>query len=141
MNADYVGFIYIYLCFLFSLKWKLLFLLSFNQILLQQAYWFCSKTFILTLFIAHWNLKLSVSLCISAWIPRNKFWHEIVIFLQVSPKTSQINMTPVIRGFAWQSYNEETASSDSGDSTSLNGLWEQISITRDASDYLWYMTE
>ncbi|PON85374.1 Glycoside hydrolase [Trema orientale] len=59
----------------------------------------------------------------------------------VGGQRSQINMVPVLRGFSWQSYNEETASSNNGDSTTLDGLWEQISVTRDATDYLWYLTD
>lgn len=52
-----------------------------------------------------------------------------------------MKMTPVNAAFSWQSYNEETASSFAVDTTTLDGLWEQIYLTRDATDYLWYMTE
>lgn len=43
--------------------------------------------------------------------------------------------------FSWESYNEETASYDDNDAVTMNGLLEQINVTRDASDYLWYMTK
>ncbi|KAJ8541883.1 hypothetical protein K7X08_016749 [Anisodus acutangulus] len=49
-------------------------------------------------------------------------------------------MIPVGGGLSWQSYNEETPSPDDSDTLSANGLLEQINITRDSSDYLWYMT-
>uniref|UniRef100_A0A0A0LYV5 beta-galactosidase n=1 Tax=Cucumis sativus TaxID=3659 RepID=A0A0A0LYV5_CUCSA len=49
-------------------------------------------------------------------------------------------MTP-ISSFSWHSYNEETASAYADDTTTMAGLVEQISITRDATDYLWYMTD
>lgn len=51
-----------------------------------------------------------------------------------------MKMIPVNSAFYWQSYSEETASAGS-DSTTLDGLVEQINITRDSSDYLWYLTE
>ena len=61
---------------------------------------------------------------------------------RVSSKSSQMKMTPVSGGaFSWQSYIEETVSADDSDTIAKNGLWEQISITRDGSDYLWYLTD
>ncbi|XP_031094833.1 beta-galactosidase-like isoform X2 [Ipomoea triloba] len=54
----------------------------------------------------------------------------------------QTNMIPVGSGFSWQSYTEEIASSDDSDTVAAaDGMWEQINVTRDSSDYLWYMTE
>lgn len=52
-----------------------------------------------------------------------------------------MKMTPVDGGFNWLSYNEEPASSSENDSITAYALWEQINVTRDSSDYLWYMTE
>ena len=60
--------------------------------------------------------------------------------LQVNAPSSQPKMTPV-SSFSWQSYTEETASAYADDTTTMAGLVEQISVTRDATDYLWYMTE
>ncbi|PQQ16968.1 beta-galactosidase [Prunus yedoensis var. nudiflora] len=54
---------------------------------------------------------------------------------------SQMKMTPVKSALPWQSFIEETASSDDSDTTTLDGLWEQIYVTRDTTDYLWYMTD
>ncbi|KOM39893.1 hypothetical protein LR48_Vigan04g009100 [Vigna angularis] len=50
-------------------------------------------------------------------------------------------MTPVNSAFSWQSYNEEPASSSQDDSIAAEALWEQVNVTRDSSDYLWYMTD
>ena len=62
--------------------------------------------------------------------------------LQVSAPRFHMKMTPVSSGaFSWQSYNEQTVSADDSDTFARNGLWEQISITWDTSDYLWYTTE
>lgn len=46
-----------------------------------------------------------------------------------------------VGSFSWQSYNEEAPSSDSSDTLSMEGLYEQLNVTRDESDYLWYLTE
>uniref|UniRef100_A0A5B7A4Z4 Beta-galactosidase n=1 Tax=Davidia involucrata TaxID=16924 RepID=A0A5B7A4Z4_DAVIN len=59
---------------------------------------------------------------------------------RVGAQSAQMKMTPVNRGFSWQSYNEETASYDDNSFTTV-GLLEQINTTRDVSDYLWYMTD
>ncbi|XP_027363204.1 beta-galactosidase-like [Abrus precatorius] len=50
-------------------------------------------------------------------------------------------MTQVHSAFTWQSYNEEPASSSEGDSITADALWEQVNVTRDSTDYLWYMTD
>ncbi|CAN4094483.1 unnamed protein product [Withania somnifera] len=60
---------------------------------------------------------------------------------QVSYQSSSIKMTPTGGGLSWQSYNEDTPTADDSDTVSANGLWEQKNVTRDSSDYLWYMTD
>ncbi|KAJ8528232.1 hypothetical protein K7X08_021924 [Anisodus acutangulus] len=60
---------------------------------------------------------------------------------RVSSRSSSIKMTPTGGGLSWQSYNEETPTADDSDKLSANGLWEQKNVTRDSSDYLWYMTD
>ncbi|XP_027363193.1 beta-galactosidase-like isoform X2 [Abrus precatorius] len=50
-------------------------------------------------------------------------------------------MTPVNSAFTWQSYNEEPVSSSGRDSIAAEALWEQVNVTRDSTDYLWYMTD
>ncbi|KAL5973631.1 hypothetical protein ACLOJK_030285 [Asimina triloba] len=60
---------------------------------------------------------------------------------RVGVQTSQMIMTPVNNdGFSWVTYNEETTSYDD-DSMSVDGLLEQINVTRDTTDYLWYTTD
>nr|GMD32323.1 beta-galactosidase-like [Ipomoea batatas] len=59
---------------------------------------------------------------------------------RIGAQSTQMKMTPVSQGFAWQSYNEETTSYDDNTFTVV-GLLEQINTTRDASDYLWYTTD
>ncbi|KAL0925257.1 hypothetical protein M5K25_003576 [Dendrobium thyrsiflorum] len=57
---------------------------------------------------------------------------------RVGAQTSLVKMSWV-GSFSWQSYNEETNSLDDSSFTK-NGLYEQISLTWDKSDYLWYTT-
>ncbi|XP_019463931.1 PREDICTED: beta-galactosidase-like [Lupinus angustifolius] len=56
-------------------------------------------------------------------------------------QSSQMKMTAVNSEFTWQSYNEEPVSSSADDSIAADALWEQINVTRDSTDYLWYMTD
>ncbi|KAJ8640959.1 hypothetical protein MRB53_017653 [Persea americana] len=59
---------------------------------------------------------------------------------RVTFQTSQMIMAPVnTNRFSWKTYIEETASYDDNSMTVV-GLLEQINTTRDATDYLWYMT-
>ncbi|MED6109265.1 hypothetical protein PIB30_031810 [Stylosanthes scabra] len=60
---------------------------------------------------------------------------------RIGAQSSQKKMTAVKSAFDLESYSEEPASSSEEDSITANALWEQINITRDSTDYLWYMTE
>ncbi|KAK7265368.1 hypothetical protein RJT34_32987 [Clitoria ternatea] len=60
---------------------------------------------------------------------------------RLGAQSSLMKMSAVNSEFTWQSYNEEPASSSEDDSISAYALWEQINITRDSTDYLWYMTD
>ncbi|CAK9134958.1 unnamed protein product [Ilex paraguariensis] len=61
---------------------------------------------------------------------------------RISSQSSLMKMIPVSSGsFPWQSYSEETPSSDQSDTLAMDGLWEQLNVTKDVSDYLWYLTE
>ena len=57
---------------------------------------------------------------------------------QVGVQTAQMKMDWV-GGFSWESYNEDINSYDDNSFTAV-GLLEQINITRDHTDYLWYTT-
>ncbi|GKV14010.1 hypothetical protein SLEP1_g24948 [Rubroshorea leprosula] len=60
---------------------------------------------------------------------------------RLGAQSSQKNMVPVNSEFSWQSYNEGSPSADDDGTFANQGLWEQINVTRDATDYLWYMTD
>lgn len=60
---------------------------------------------------------------------------------RVGVRSTEKKFVPVINAFSWQSYIEETASSTDDNTFTKDGLWEQVYLTADASDYLWYMTD
>ncbi|XP_010917686.1 beta-galactosidase 5 [Elaeis guineensis] len=60
---------------------------------------------------------------------------------KVGVQTSQMQMFPAdSTSLMWETYDEEVASFDDNSLISTTGLLEQINVTRDASDYLWYIT-
>ncbi|PON48713.1 Glycoside hydrolase [Trema orientale] len=59
---------------------------------------------------------------------------------RVGAPSFNVKMEPAM-SFAWHSYTEEVPSRHDKNSFSANGLLEQLNVTRDASDYLWYTTE
>ncbi|XP_050937298.1 beta-galactosidase-like [Cucumis melo] len=59
---------------------------------------------------------------------------------RIGVKSYQAKMTP-ISSFWWLSYKEEPASGYASDTTTKDGLVEQVSVTWDTTDYLWYMTD
>ena len=60
---------------------------------------------------------------------------------QVGAQSSPPKMTGLNTGFVWHSYKEWPLESTEKDSFIGYELWEQINVTRDSTDYLWYMTE
>ncbi|KAK4490681.1 hypothetical protein RD792_001373 [Penstemon davidsonii] len=62
---------------------------------------------------------------------------------KVEVQTSMMEMVPSnAEIFSWETYNEDLSSLDENDSSTFSavGLLEQINVTRDTSDYLWYTT-
>lgn len=63
------------------------------------------------------------------------------MFLQITSPAIHMKMTPVLKALTWQTFKDETPYFDGRNTLSSQGLWEQLNVTRDWSDYLWYMTE
>ncbi|EOA18550.1 hypothetical protein CARUB_v10007108mg [Capsella rubella] len=61
--------------------------------------------------------------------------------VQVRAPRIHMKMSPTNTQFSWESYNEEIPSAYDNGNFSHDGLVEQISITRDKTDYFWYMTD
>ncbi|KAG6704975.1 hypothetical protein I3842_07G158600 [Carya illinoinensis] len=60
---------------------------------------------------------------------------------RVGVQTSQMQMLPVdSQLFSWEAYDEDILSVEDHSTMTAVGLLEQINVTRDASDYLWYIT-
>ncbi|XVF15839.1 hypothetical protein REPUB_Repub09cG0190900 [Reevesia pubescens] len=60
---------------------------------------------------------------------------------KVGVQTSQMQMLPTnSEMFSWESYDEDPSSQDDSLTITADGLLQQINVTRDASDYLWYIT-
>lgn len=61
--------------------------------------------------------------------------------VQVGVQTSKMEMLPTnSEMLSWESYNEDISALDDSSSIRSFGLLEQINVTRDTSDYLWYIT-
>lgn len=60
---------------------------------------------------------------------------------QVNAPRIHRNMVPTGTRFSWESFNEAAPSANEAGTFARNGLVEQISMTWDKSDYLWYLTE
>lgn len=59
----------------------------------------------------------------------------------VGVQTSKIQMLPTnSMMFSWETYDEDISSLGDGSTITAAGLLEQINVTRDNSDYLWYIT-
>ncbi|KAK6792963.1 hypothetical protein RDI58_012044 [Solanum bulbocastanum] len=60
---------------------------------------------------------------------------------KVGARTSQVRMTPTgSQLHSWGAYSEDVFSLEDSSTFEAVGLLEQINITRDNSDYLWYIT-
>ncbi|KMZ72883.1 Beta-galactosidase, family GH35 [Zostera marina] len=60
---------------------------------------------------------------------------------KVGVQTSQMQMVPSgLQSLNWERYGEEISSLNENSKFSVVGLLDQINVTRDTSDYLWYIT-
>ncbi|XVE56106.1 hypothetical protein DITRI_Ditri03aG0210700 [Diplodiscus trichospermus] len=59
----------------------------------------------------------------------------------VGVKTSHVQMSPMnSKMFSWETYDEDISSLGKSSRITASGLLEQMNVTRDTSDYLWYTT-
>ncbi|KAM7516183.1 hypothetical protein LguiA_005766 [Lonicera macranthoides] len=85
---------------------------------LQQAHVYTSKTGDCAAFLSNYDTKSAVGV-----------------------QTSKMDMLPSNADmFSWETYNEDLTSLDDSSTFTTSGLLEQINVTRDTSDYLWYIT-
>ncbi|RAL45629.1 hypothetical protein DM860_009493 [Cuscuta australis] len=116
----------------------------------QEAYVFRSESGLCASFLSNYDPKNSVKVAFQNHQYDLLPWSISILpdcknvaynTAKVISKGPQIKMTPVVGGFSWQSYIEETPTSSESEMTTAKHLWEQLNVTRDSSDYLWYMTE
>ncbi|GMH04075.1 hypothetical protein Nepgr_005914 [Nepenthes gracilis] len=115
----------------------------------QEAHVFSSSSGACAAFLANYDTKWPVKVAFGGMqydLPR---WSisvladckkEVFNTAKVISQSFHAKMTPV-SSFSWQSYVDETPSADSDTLFSATGLYEQLNVTRDTSDYLWYMTD
>ncbi|EPS65481.1 beta-galactosidase [Genlisea aurea] len=88
--------------------------------------------------LSFWNSKYNLPPWSISILPNCK--NVLYNTATVGSQTSKMKMTTVGSGFDWKSYYEETAFHH-GNLFTVVGLVEQINMTRDKTDYLWYSTE
>ncbi|KAF9619239.1 hypothetical protein IFM89_005793, partial [Coptis chinensis] len=116
----------------------------------QQANVFSSNSGGCAAFLANYNSKSAAKVVFN-----NKHYNlppwsisilpdcENVVFntAKVRVQTSQMQMLPSSSELlSWESYDEDISALDDNKMITTNGLLEQINVTRDTSDYLWYIT-
>ncbi|KAJ1278558.1 hypothetical protein BS78_04G088900 [Paspalum vaginatum] len=113
----------------------------------EKAYVFKSKNGACAAFLSNYHMNSAVKIRFNG---RHYYLPAWSISILPDCKTAVFNtatvreptlvpkMNPVLR-FAWQSYSEDTNSLDDSAFTK-DGLVEQLSMTWDKSDYLWYTT-
>lgn len=63
------------------------------------------------------------------------------VFFKVVTQTSRMQMLPTGSALqSWGTYHEDISTLADRSSLTSFGLLEQINVTRDTSDYLWYST-
>ncbi|CAA2982995.1 beta-galactosidase 3 [Olea europaea subsp. europaea] len=117
---------------------------------LQQAHVYSSESGGCAAFLANYDTKSSVRVLFNNMHYNLPPWSisilpdcRNVVFntAKVGVQTSQMEMLPSnAKMFSWETFNEDLSSSDDSSSFSVHGLLEQINVTRDTSDYLWYTT-
>ncbi|XP_021747017.1 putative beta-galactosidase [Chenopodium quinoa] len=115
----------------------------------QEAHVYSSNSGSCAAFLANYDAQWSVKVTFSGTQYELPPWSisilpdckkEVYNTARVSAPRYHAKMTP-ISGFSWQSYIDETPTADDDSTFSGSGLYEQLNVTRDNSDYLWYITD
>ncbi|KAA3477195.1 beta-galactosidase-like [Gossypium australe] len=109
------------------------------------AHVFKSKSGACAAFLANYDTKYSVKVTFGSAHYELPRWSITILpdcktavfnTARLGAQSSEKKMVLANTAFSWQSYNEESPSAEDQDVTVHDGLWEQIYITRDATDYL-----
>ncbi|KAE7998551.1 hypothetical protein FH972_003087 [Carpinus fangiana] len=116
----------------------------------QQAYIFKSKSGVCAAFLSNYDQKYSVTVRfgngrydLPPWsisiLPDCKT--ETFNTAKINANGVRLRMVPYSWGFSWESYDEWVATASDKGSFLVDGLREQVRVTWDTTDYLWYMTD
>ncbi|KAK7307507.1 hypothetical protein VNO77_40637 [Canavalia gladiata] len=117
----------------------------------QQAYVYTTESGHCAAFLSNYDTKSAIRVMFNNMHYNLPPWSisilpdcRNVVFntAKVGVQTSQMQMLPTnTHMFSWESFDEDISSlDDSPPVTITTGLLEQINVTRDTSDYLWYIT-
>ncbi|XP_014501818.1 beta-galactosidase 5 isoform X1 [Vigna radiata var. radiata] len=116
----------------------------------QQAHVYSSGTGTCAAFLANYNANSAATVTFNnrnydlpPWsisiLPDCKT--DVFNTAKVRVQTSEVKMLPVsTKLFSWESYDEDLSSLAESSRITSPGLLEQLNVTRDTSDYLWYIT-
>ncbi|XP_057434997.1 beta-galactosidase 3-like [Lotus japonicus] len=116
----------------------------------QQAHVFSSKTGGCAAFLANYHAQSAARVTfynrkydLPPWsisiLPDCKA--DVFNTAKVRVRTSKVQMIPVnLKLFSWETYDEDLSSLAESSRITAPGLLEQLNVTRDSSDYLWYIT-
>ncbi|KAK6129577.1 hypothetical protein DH2020_036678 [Rehmannia glutinosa] len=117
---------------------------------LQQAHVYSSESGDCAAFLSNYDTKSAVRVMFNNMHYNLPPWSISILpdcrnavfnTAEVGVQTSHMEMLPSNADiFSWETYNEDLTSLDDSSTFSAVGLLEQINVTRDASDYLWYTT-
>lgn len=116
----------------------------------QQAHVFTSESGGCAAFLSNYNTKTFAQVMFNNMHYNLPPWSisilpdcRNVVFstATVGVQTSHMQMsTAIVDSLMWERYDEDVASLADNSLITTNGLLEQINVTRDTSDYLWYIT-
>ncbi|KAJ8762126.1 hypothetical protein K2173_007276 [Erythroxylum novogranatense] len=116
----------------------------------QQAHVFSSGQTSCAAFLANYNSKSAARVTFNNMHYNLPPWSISILHdcrnvafntAMVRVQTSIPQMSPSGVGLrSWETYNEDISSLHDSSRITADGLLEQINVTRDNSDYLWYMT-
>lgn len=116
----------------------------------EKAYVFYSKSGKCAAFLSNYHLDSYATVTFNKMNYRLPPWSisvlpdcKNVIFntAKVGIEATRVNMSPTeVKLVSWETFNEDMPSSDGNTKITVGGLLDQLTVTRDYSDYLWYIT-
>ncbi|KAK7367342.1 hypothetical protein VNO80_09353 [Phaseolus coccineus] len=118
----------------------------------QQAYVYSTKSGDCAAFLSNYDAKSSVRVMFNNMHYNLPPWSISILpdcrnavfnTAKVGVQTSQMQMLPTnTHMLSWERFDEDVSSLDDSSAIAItaSGLLEQLNVTRDTSDYLWYIT-